>query len=759
MLKEQLIFLVKNLGRYEQINGLLNKSIQYYRIGDDCKTSLDNILTLVKELNNIDVLIYLWDLQLLEKHLLTIFLLNNNIKDNETKSIILIITELFVLMTTPIDLNQIVDFADDNACLQRDILKAQYAYKDLFTKNPAALRTLLNLLNDHLIIEVSKPTESNVMTVCLVLSLFRNLLAIDKKDKILHYNLVLQYYKETIIECFCSFHQKYIELFHCNIIIQEIFYHIFHDIEPSDILVNPTVDANEFSKKLLEDEEKKKEDRRRFNERFSGKYWIKMPDGYEILTSKKDARADKLPNEQEEKENKRTIREEWLPKKKSILDISDTARECLKVTAIKFLNTIFTTLVHSVGKDLKSEHYNDYQHSNQFFYIVRFFLELYQLLSIKDSNIVSIKHWPDILNYKIFKLMFNKIRYFKDQKLWSELQVGLECLKQMSKTIETMGSKHSNKDHEIRNKAQQLQYRILCDQENLELVVDVVKRSSKQSLSFLRSLVETVHRLLSMLERVKSRKYIYVKQKRQTNRSNKKVKYIKDEYEYRIDKIDSREQRFRTEAFDRYEMCYVDEEVLSTYCALLDKEYEIVDFDFHYINTMFFRIFSNCESSIFMKLSFMELLHRVLEHFNQLTDSFQLNLNDSQIKFKEFAYKIVKDFAIQMEKNPLTYIELILPKIDLLTQQSEHESYYQALLLQSEHEFYYQALLPERIKAVSIIHSSSTIVLSPVVDILTFKKYYNKKCKFYIQASFKDAFNTDLILVLGNIKIEVLLIV
>ncbi|CAG8843901.1 43824_t:CDS:2, partial [Gigaspora margarita] len=290
MLKEQLIFLIKNLGRYEQINGILDKSTQYYRIGDDYRTSLESLLTLVKGHNSVDVLVYLWELHLLEKHLLTIFLLNNNIKDNDTKSIIVIITELFVLMTTPVDLDQIVDFADDNVCLQRDILKAQHAYKELFAKNPIALRTLLNLLNDHLKIEISMHTENNVMIVRLVLSLFRNLLAIDKKDKRLH-----------------------------------IFYHIFYGIEPSDILENPTA-----------------EDRRRFNERFSGKYWVKMPDGYEILTSKKDARANKLLDRSEDKENKRPIKDEWLPKKNLGLDINDTTRDCLKVTAIKFLNTIFT---------------------------------------------------------------------------------------------------------------------------------------------------------------------------------------------------------------------------------------------------------------------------------------------------------------------------------------------------------------------------------------------------------------------------------
>ncbi|CAG8852432.1 22540_t:CDS:2, partial [Gigaspora margarita] len=52
----------------------------------------------------------------------------------------------------------------------------------------------------------------------------------------------------------------------------------------------------------------------------------------------------------------------------------------------------------------------------------------------------------------------------------------------LSKTIEMMGSKNSNYDHETRNKAQQLQYRILCDKESLELIVDVVKKSSKQSV-------------------------------------------------------------------------------------------------------------------------------------------------------------------------------------------------------------------------------------------------------------------------------------
>lgn len=393
--------------------------------------------------------------------------------------------------------------------------------------------------------------------------------------------------------------------------------------------------------------------------------------------SKKDARANKLLDRSEDKENKRPIKDEWLPKKNLGLDINDTTRDCLKVTAIKFLNTIFTTLVHSIGKELKSEHHNKYQHSIHLFYIMKFFLELCQLLSTKDLNTFSVKNWLDIMNYKIFRLLFNKIKYFKDKKLWLELQIGLECLKQMSKTIEMMGSKNSDYDHETRNKAQQLQYRILCEKESLELIVDVVKKSSKQSVSFLRSLIETVHRFLSMLERVKLRKYIYVKQKYQPNKPSKNVKYIKDEYEYLMDKMDSREQRHRTEAFDRYEKCYVNEEVLSTYCALLDKEYETIDLDFHYINSMFFRIFSHCESSIFLKLSFMELLHRVLEHFKELTDSFHLNLNDSQIKFKEFAYKIVEDFAIRMEKNPLTYIELIFPKIDLFT---EHESCHQALL-------------------------------------------------------------------------------
>ncbi|CAG8757956.1 6013_t:CDS:10 [Dentiscutata erythropus] len=618
MLKEQLIFFIKNLGRHEQINGLLDKSTQYYRIGADCKASLEGILTLIKGLNSVNMLVYLWELHLLEKHLLTIFLLNNNIKDNDTKSIIVTMIELFVLMTTPVVIDQNVDFADDNACLQRDILKAQIGYKELFTKNPVVLRTLLNLLNDHLKIEISEPTESNIMVVRLVLALFRNLLAIDKKDKRLHYNLVHQYYKETILECLCSFDSNTIELFQCNIIIQEIFYHIFYGIEPSEILENPTAVSNEFSKKLLENEEKKKEDyRRRFNERFGGKYWVKMPDGYEVLTSKRNALSEKLPNNSEDKENKRPIKDEWLPKKKPGLDINNNARQ-ISALAVTIIYVIYTKYCSCLLPSIA--------------------------VMARASN------WAGVL----------------------ETNGNL-----LSRTIETMGSKNSNEDHETCNKVQQLQYRILCDKENLELIVDVVKRSSKQShnskspfvidylISFLRNLIETVHRLLSMLERVKLRKYIYVKQKRHTNKLSKKVKYTKDEYEYRMDKIDSREQRHRADAFDRYEKCYVDEEVLSTYCALLDKEYETIDLDFHYINTMFFRIFSNCESSFFLKLSFMELLHRILEHFRGLTDSFHLNLNESQIKFKEFAYKIVEDFAIRMEKNPLTYIELIFPKTDL----------------------------------------------------------------------------------------------
>ncbi|CAG8565425.1 4141_t:CDS:10, partial [Scutellospora calospora] len=452
-------------------------------------------------------------------------------------------------------------------------------------------------------------------------------------------------------------------------------------------------EANEFSKKLLEDEEKKKENRRRCSERFSGKYWVKMP---VFLTSKKDARADKLPYKSEDKENKRAIREEWLPKKKPVLDINDTI-----------------PLVNSVGKNLTLDHHNNYQHSVHLFYVIRFFLELYQLLNLKDSNIVSMPNWSNILNSKIFKLIFNNIRHFKEQKSWLELKIGLECLNQMSKTLDTVGSKSTNEDHESRNKAQQLQHRILNDKKNLELIVDVVKSSSKQPVSFLRSLVETVHRLLSTLERVKSRKYIYVKQKRRANKHSKNIKYIKDEYEYRVDKIDSCEQRYRAKAFEKYEMCFVNEEVLSTYCALLDKEYETIDLDFHYINTMFYRIFSYCESSIFLKLSFMELLNRVLEHFKELTDSFHLNLNKSQIKFKEFANKIVEDFAERMEKNPLSYIELIFSKTDLFSLKNGHESYNQALLPEKlEHlEFKKQEELPFELKVEQWIENLLSLLI------------------------------------------------
>ncbi|CAG8847669.1 14732_t:CDS:2, partial [Racocetra persica] len=121
------------------------------------------------------------------------------------------------------------------------------------------------------------------INIRLLLHLFRNLVAIkDLTDHniprtTLQNKLIILYEQEGILKTLFNLASDNKELSQWNMIIQEIFYHVFYDVEPQFLLKEPKKEAEKRAKKLLEEEQVKKLKIQNKDTRYNGSVWIQVP--------------------------------------------------------------------------------------------------------------------------------------------------------------------------------------------------------------------------------------------------------------------------------------------------------------------------------------------------------------------------------------------------------------------------------------------------------------------------------------------------
>ncbi|CAG8602137.1 25216_t:CDS:10, partial [Gigaspora rosea] len=636
-LSDQIFSICNSLGKYERVIGSDNKVSQKYELGEECLGCLKDMKEILRYNDHTTFEVYceLWRLKIIEKDLIPIILLNKDPCDSTQSRLTLACIEIIVRMTCP-DLSPEIDFLNEE---EVDISQINRATRER--------------------VKSHERTQQDNMNIRLLLHLFRNLVAIkDLADyniprTTLQNQLIILYEKEGIFKTLFNLASDNKELLQWNTIIQEIFYHVFYDIEPQSLLKNAREEAETRAKKLLKEEQVKKSKNQNKDSRYNGSVWIKVPPGKDLIIHKRDGmqgNGPKVLDSLKKRKYQKTLLSDELDKKKRDSIIHDQeAYQCLKSIAIQFFTKTFNGI-----KKLESEQDEHPLHSIHFFYIVWFFLEFRNLLQNNtspteedESELEELKNSyysfdlvNAIMDCEGFLLVFEKISFFKHNKRWSDLHFGLDCLRQMANIYLTYLM--------MRYKAEYILDKIYYEKDYLKMMLSLAKEFKDQSFG-LESCSETTFEILEV-SRTKQRSHSEMEEGPcADDRYEDVIEYVK------VNRENSKEHKL---VFEEFQMGLVNESIISTYCSLLEY-YERIDSEsLYHITTAFHRIIIRCSAdTIFFKLSILELLNRISIHFEGLQ-----KLSASQNEFKDFIRLVSESFFNYAEKNDLMYCEVFCPK-------------------------------------------------------------------------------------------------
>ncbi|RIA89771.1 timeless protein C terminal region-domain-containing protein [Glomus cerebriforme] len=732
-LRDVIFNICNALGGFETVQKNDGSRKHTYRPGDECLACLKDLKEYLrlKGQVKIDVLNLLYNFETFNTDLIPILLYCTNLHDKRQNRLALACVELMVIMTWPEDPNEQsreilerddednnIDFDINNSTKNeehnnkkrkepalskiRELLTARSNYKFYVLKKSAVIYQIYLLLERYLGIVTKERTERDQNIIRLLLNFCRNLLAIDdppnseslskNKRSQVHHDLILEYKNAKLIDLFLKLSTNKEDALEWDIILIDIFYHIFLGVNPNSLFVDIKKETMWKAQKLLNEELVKKGKRNNVNPHYKGSVWIINPDGPDLVVHKQKAlKGDGLQalDDIKKKKYERTKPLDEFDRLRKQQILNPHVQDCLKSTALSFLENGFKFLLRSLKKDLINGEYDDIpQTMVHYSYIVRYFLELRLLLKQKNtiysylSSSVSSDdrqkepHSKNLYDFEIIskimdgdgiRLAYRMIRLLREKKLWSELHFAVEYLKQNFLTIKVLASSEDVNEKWIADELQIEIYRELVD---LEIIPELVReyKSHSQSIGYLQSAVATAHVFLQLLENcVKSNKYVEPCKKLQPlKKKNDKSHTTKETLDSNIMKNYHDEESENEEPninykviFGKIENKFVNEITVKNYTLLLEEYQEIDSESIKHVTMMFFRIAKHCQlEAMFFKLSIMEIFYRILKDYSDTKQ----RLNHPQKDLKTFIEWIVNKLIIQLKKNPLMYIELLFPK-------------------------------------------------------------------------------------------------
>ncbi|RUS31825.1 timeless protein-domain-containing protein [Jimgerdemannia flammicorona] len=549
--KAYILSVCSALGGFEEFedeNGLLQS---VYVMGDECLECLKDIKRCIRLDDNYPekyILQALGEWQIFQKDLIPILLLNAEGIQATEQRVALACVEIFVPMTWPVEDKDLRD--EENSVHAATMVRLLRDYKDAFLA-PGVLKAVLSVIANPLAVSQRDRTERDNTIIRLVLTLFRNLVAIkDPKASenlsgenniraTMQERLLLCYQQADILEflSIIASNSNLSEFAEWNIIVQEIYYYLFLNVDPGDLFVDVEMaSGNRLSEMLIQEESKKKLKSRNASSRhhrFGGTLVLKTNNGQNYNVHKHEAAFADVQNllDSAKKKDVRGQRR----KDQSVFDnparyAEPEAIQCLKATAQSFLEDCFnrtsvsksfvshnllpsgaelsssnldgppmTSFFSSLRKDFEAERPKireaDYP---KFFYLVQFFLR-YQRLALErvreerakqfnvpgtedeDTDACAFDLVAGAMDARGFLLCVKRMCICKDEKNWSELHVAVDCFKQMLLTLEGMAQ---SPHEDYREVSESLQNNIFYEESTLDLVVQLIRDYKNQSMGW-----------------------------------------------------------------------------------------------------------------------------------------------------------------------------------------------------------------------------------------------------------------------------------
>ncbi|KAG2232960.1 hypothetical protein INT48_008053 [Thamnidium elegans] len=689
--RSYILTLCSAIGGLEEVVEQDHSVVQVYCAGDEalaCLRDLKKAIRIDSRNNERTVLKALVEYNVIETDIVPLLLSFRKDRNEVALRFILACVELLVPMTWPVEKRIDDDEQEDDP----NLMSCYRKYKlDLLTEG--VFESILTLIMNSVRIPQRDRSIIDQTTIRLGLYLFRNLAAIPdlnisqssnpEQIRMSHMQetLMMRYYEADVIEFLLTIASNSTKLdgtTEWNVLVLESLYNLIKFVDPKQVFSfgitnglerGDMLDISSKLSDLLTLENTKKRQKTGFvptrHNRFGGTYVLEWDDKKRVSHSQVAGFADPTLLIEGQKQSGRTGKKRKLEDKALVRKVYQNAKSImyLKLTAQSFIKSCFNAFYIRMMKDMLREDAkilaNDY---TRYHYTMKWFLEYHgyeqnSTMRRKEYNLdlpgQEIDHdakdfdfslVASALDLKTVLFCLKQMRITMDNKQWFELQMAMDCLRQMLQTIGVMAKSETE---EYRIIAEHIQSNLYYEQQHLDLLIETVRCYKNQSNGYLKSVVLLTHVLLRLLDKYQQGKKVLFTRKKARSKAKKANSGQQEEEPLIADVEESEnEEEARDNNAAYKDQRYMSSDVVHTYCALLEG-YE--DLEPKYMA---------CIASMFHRI-----MLPVLDLFNKiLCDAYRMPNTKEFTMLTEFIQYSTYQFFKAAKVYPLLFVEALIPK-------------------------------------------------------------------------------------------------
>ena len=360
--------------------------------------------------------------------------------------------------------------------------------------------------------------------------------------------------------------------------------------------------------------------------------------------------------------------------------LSDEATQHLRSFVEEFLDSGFNPLFNSIRRAIEREADRILDlHSQQFFYLISWFLEAERVRRKKKQAEDRKKKTPDVfeadsfglvasvLNQETFVLLSRFMQDRLDMKGWRELHAGMRCFTQTLLIVQEMAQSPLEDDQEI---AENIQNRIFYEETTHDRIIAILRGYKDQGFGYLDACTEVAHVFLRMLEQYsKQNTSLHVRSKRRARKRKKAAErqngepndeqahYDASEEEDRaeIEKV-SRERKFD---FSRFCVKFMTQTCIDTFVAFTRYYHDLNAEQLKRAHRFFYRVAFKQEVSVMLfRVDIIALFNKMIKGPDGLDRG-----NAMYREWDDLVRQILKKMFKKLEQRPELYIEMLFSKI------------------------------------------------------------------------------------------------
>lgn len=360
--------------------------------------------------------------------------------------------------------------------------------------------------------------------------------------------------------------------------------------------------------------------------------------------------------------------------------LNEAATRHLRSFVEEFLDSSFNPLFNHIRKAIEREADRVLEtHSQQFFYLISWFLEAERVRRRKKAEASKKNKAPaklttdfeadnfaliaSVLNQETFILLNRFMQDRLDMKSWRDIHAGSRCFTQILLIVQDMAESPVEEDQEI---AENIQNRIFYEETTHDRIIAILRDYKDQGFGYLDACTELAHVFLRMLERYSRENVdLQVRSRRKARKSKKAVRAQSvdgdAENASEMEDIAEAERVSRERKFDltRFAAKFMTQACVDTFVAFTKYYSELSAEQLKRAHRFFYRVAFKQELSVMLfRLDIVALFHRMIKGPDGLDSAGPVFR-----EWDELVRQLIKRLVKKMQQRPELAVELLFSKI------------------------------------------------------------------------------------------------